>query len=394
MSDEPFSLRKIAVPAYGPSLLYGLAQGTIVPVIALTARELGASVALSGLIAALIGIGSLFSNIPAAMLAARFGERRAMVGAALFSMLALVLCSLASRVWMLGVGVLMVGAAASVFLLARQSYLTEAVPLVLRARAMSLLGGSTRIGMFAGPFAGAGAIHAVGLPGAYWTAAVAMGGAGLIAFLSPEMTLRAREGAGGMRPSMLKVLREHAGVFMTLGMAVLLISVLRSSRQVVIPLWAEYLGMAPATISLVYGLVAAIDMAVFYPAGKVMDLKGRVWVAVPSSLIMAFAFLCIPFTTMPVAFIAVCLVLGFGNGISSGVIMTLGADFAPANARTQFLGIWRLMSDLGSSGGPALLAAVTALVSLGAGIATIGSLGLITAAVFWGWLPGGRRRER
>ena len=49
------------------------------------------------------------------------------------------------------------------------------------------------------------------------------------------------------------------------------------------------------------------------------------------------------------------LVIGFGNGIGSGMIMTLGADYSPAVGRAHFLGVWRLMSDLGSTGGPALL---------------------------------------
>ncbi len=390
MSDKSFSLRKIAVPAFGPSLLYGIGNGAILPVIALSARELGASVALAGLIAALVGIGSLVSNIPAALLASRYGERRAMMGAAAFSMLALLLCAMASTVGLLALGVLMVGMAASVFLLARQTYLTEAVPGYLRARAMSTLGGTTRIGVFVGPFAGAAFIHYLGLSGAYWVALLAMFGAGAIAFASPELTAKPQSGAhAGPRPSMTGILRGHVGVFLTLGLGVLLVSALRSSRQVVIPLWADHLGLEPTAISLIYGLVAAIDMSVFYPAGKIMDQHGRLWVALPSTVLMGVALMCIPLTTAPVAFIIVSLVLGFGNGIGSGIVMTLAADASPAHGRTQFLGIWRLMSDLGSSGGPALLAALTALVSLAAGITVIGSLGLVAAVVFWRWVPRG-----
>ena len=37
-------------------------------------------------------------------------------------------------------------------------------------------------------------------------------------------------------------------------------------------------------------------MLVFYPAGKVMDRKGRAWVAVPSMLIMGIAMMLTPFT--------------------------------------------------------------------------------------------------
>lgn len=43
---QPFSLRGIAVAAFGPTLLYGIGTGAILPVVALTARDLGASVAV------------------------------------------------------------------------------------------------------------------------------------------------------------------------------------------------------------------------------------------------------------------------------------------------------------------------------------------------------------
>ena len=42
MADPSFTLRRIAVPAFGPSLLFGIGEGAILPVIPLSARELGA----------------------------------------------------------------------------------------------------------------------------------------------------------------------------------------------------------------------------------------------------------------------------------------------------------------------------------------------------------------
>ncbi|MDQ0078980.1 hypothetical protein J2S97_004183 [Arthrobacter oryzae] len=46
--------------------------------------------------------------------------------------------------WLLAVAMVVVGMAASVFSLARQKYLTEAVPVAFRARALSTLGGVSR----------------------------------------------------------------------------------------------------------------------------------------------------------------------------------------------------------------------------------------------------------
>ncbi|MGB6008803.1 MFS transporter [Castellaniella sp.] len=391
-SPESFSLRQIALPAFGPSLLFGMGEGAIFPVLALSARDLGASSAGAGLIVALVGIGSLLANLPAAALATRYGERRAMVGAAAFSLLGLALCLLASNPWLFGTGVFMIGLASAVFLLARQTFLVEAVPLHMRARAMSTLGGTMRIGMFIGPFAGAGLIHLMGLPGAYWLSALAMLGAGAISLAVPDLEPReaASPATAHPRVSMISMMRRHARVLLTLGVATALVSALRACRQIVIPLWADHIGLDAATTALIYGLMGGVDMLLFYPAGKVMDQHGRLWVALPCMLVMGLSLLAMPWTTGFASLLAVCIVLGFGNGIGSGIIMTIGADASPREGRTVFLGLWRQITDLGGSGGPLLLSGLTAVASLATGIMTIGGIGLVAAWMFWRWLPRGR----
>jgi MFS family permease len=76
----------------------------------------------------------------------------------------------------------------------------------------------------------------------------------------------------------------------------MLVSAVRATRQAVIPLWADHLALEPSVASLIYGVTGGIDMLVFYPAGKVMDQKGRRWVTVPSMVIMGVALLLTPFT--------------------------------------------------------------------------------------------------
>ena len=394
MTDESFSLRKIAVPAFGPSFLFGLGEGAILPVIALTVRQLGGSVALAALMVTLIGIGSLVTNIPASMITTRYGERWAIVGAGAWGALGMALCVLAPNLITFGVGVFMVGMASAVFGLARQSYLTETVPFRYRARALSMLGGVMRIGLFLGPFVAAGLIHVMGIGGAYWAGVGALILSAVVALRMPELPAHAAAGpaADAVAPSTLRsVGAGHTKIFLTVGIGALLVAAVRASRQAVIPLWAESIGLDAATTSLIYGLAGGIDMLVFYPAGKVMDRRGRAWVAVPSMLIIGVAMTLTPFTHSATTLLLASLLVGFGNGIGSGMIMTLGADYSPVVGRAHFLGLWRLMSDMGSTGGPALLSAVTAALSLAAGIWCTGALGLAAAAVLWYWIP---RTER
>jgi MFS family permease len=393
VASDTFSLRAIALPVYVPSFLFGLGEGAILPVIALTVRQLGGSVAVAALIVTLIGIGSLLTNIPASIITTRYGERWAIVGAALWAALAIVLCVLVDDIRVFAAGIFMVGMASSVFGLARQSYLTEVVPFHYRARALSTLGGVMRIGLFVGPFVAAGLIHLMGIGGAYWAGAGALVLAAVVAWRIPDLPPPAPPDPGTdvpavrVAPTLRSVGGDHAKLFLTLGLGVLLISAVRASRQAVIPLWAENIGLDAAVTSLIYGLAGAIDMLVFYPAGKVMDRKGRGWVAVPSMLIMGTALLLTPLTHGAGTLLMASLLIGFGNGIGSGLIMTLGADHSPVAGRAHFLGLWRLISDLGSTAGPAVLSGVTAVLSLAGGVACIGLLAFTAAGVLGYWIP-------
>lgn len=394
MDSRPFSLRRIAVSAYGPSLLFGIGEGAILPVIPLSARELGASVPEAAIIVTLIGIGSLVSNIPASMITMHRGERWAIVAAAAWCALAMALCAATGHLGVFALGAFMVGMSQAVFNLARQSYLTEAVPVAWRARALSTLGGVMRIGMFIGPFAAAAAIHFFGVTAAYGVGVAALVLAGAVAARMPDLPEHAAgpgDGAPGAvpaaAPSLRSTLSGHSRVFLTLGIGVMLISAVRASRQAIIPLWADHLLLAPSVASLIYGLAGGIDMLVFYPAGQVMDRKGRGWVAVPSMLIMGLALLLMPLTQGAWTLMLAAGLLGFGNGIGSGLIMTLGADHAPRAGRAHFLGLWRLMSDIGATCGPALLSVLVATSSLAVAIAVTGVVSLAAAGQLAWWIP-------
>ena len=393
MHPDSFSLRRIAVAAFGPSLLFGLGEGAILPIVPLSARDLGASVAVAALSVALVGVGSLVSNIPASLITMHRGERWAIVAAAVWSAAAMALCGWTHQLWAFAIGCFMVGMSQAVFSLARQSYLTDAVPVAYRARALSTLGGVMRIGMFIGPFVAAGAVHLYGLTAAYGVGVAALVVAAVVAARIPDLeAVRteagiARAPAQAATPTVMSTLRDHRRVLATLGLGVLLVSAVRAARQAVIPLWADHLGLAPSVASLIYGLAGGVEMLVFYPAGKVMDQKGRRWVAVPSMITMGIPLLLMPFTHGAATLLLAAAVVGFGNGIGSGMVMTLGADHAPHHGRAHFLGVWRLMADIGSSCGPALLSFVAAALSLGAGIGMTGLLAFAAAGQLAYWIP-------
>jgi MFS family permease len=88
-----------------------------------------------------------------------------------------------------------------------------------------------------------------------------------------------------------------------------------------------------------------------------------------------------------VSFTVVAMIMGFGNGIGSGILMTLGADVAPPEIRSKFLGVWRLCADSGSAGGPLIVSAAAGLGSLALGISAMGVTGVVAAAALLRWVP-------
>lgn len=375
------TIRSLVPTVYAPSLLFAIGQGAVIPVVALTAREAGASVGVAAFAVALRGIGAMAFDIPSGWMIARFGERRAMViGTALLTA-ALVGCILAVNAWVFAVSMFLMGNGWSVWLTARLTYVSEIMPPHLRARSLSVLGGVQRIGNFIGPFVGALVLVGNRTDSVYLVhIALAIAGCALLVWLpDPHATSSPveRHVPLGIR----RIGSEHRSTFATAGVVAGVVSVMRATRQVLLPLWADAIGLSAREVSVLFGLSAALDMVVFYPAGAISDRFGRRAVAVPCLMLMGAGLAAVPLTKDFPSMLVVGLAVGLGNGFGSGLVMTLGADHAPAVGRAEFLGLWRLVGDVGTAGGPLVLSMIQSIATLGVAATTVGTLGALGLVV-------------
>ena len=386
---EPFRLRSLVFSVYFPTIFFSIGQGAVIPAIPLFARELGASVAVAAFIVALRGIGQLIGDVPAGLAVSKWGDKGAMVaGTALIGVVAIG-ASLSPTPLMLGALVLVMGIGWSFWQIARLAYVSEAAPLEQRGRALSMTGGMNRIGNFIGPAIGGFLAEYAGLEAAFLLQA-AMGLAA-----AAMMFIVVREGTGaqqmlmseGIRGRMVETLVTHHDIYLRAGPPVIALGVLRQARQVFLPLWGEQIGLGAGQIGLITSASFFIDASIFYPVGLIMDTKGRKWVAVPCLITMAAGLAILPLTDSFAAFLAVGLLTGLGNGFGSGINMTLGADFAPDVGKGEFLGVWRLVSEVGQGGGPVVISAVTALATLGAASIVTGGIGFVGAALLILFVP-------
>lgn len=412
-------LWRFAPMIYGPTLLFGLGEGALLPLLPVIAAGLGADVSEAALVASVIVVARLIGNLPAGWAVARIGERWTMGAAGLLALIGVGATIFASSIAMLCAAVFVVGLCSSAFGLARHAFMTMRVPLGYRARALSMLGGAYRLGMFTGPFAAAGllALFASPLAAAWFFAACLAVLVLLVAFgTDPEEQIAAEgltpvptgpriaddladdsgESTTGSIPAAERVgvfrsLWRHRAVLARLGLAAASLSGIRQARIYLLPLWGVSLGLDAQTIALVIGLTGALEFTLFYASGQIMDRWGRLWASLPSMLLMSAAFLGLAFTHDLDArfgwFVAAATVIGIGNGLSSGILMTLGADLAPPADPAPFLGSWRTLTDAGGAAAPLLVAGATALWSLPAATAVIGILGLFGALGFWRYVP-------
>ncbi len=398
---------------YGPTLLFALGEGAVIPLIPVIAAELGADLATAALVASALVVGQLCGNIPAGWAVARIGERLTMAIAGVVALAAVVALALAPSLGAFALAVLLIGFCAAAFGLARHSFMTTRVPLQFRARALSLLGGTFRLGMFIGPFVAAGLLAVFGDEHAtMWFFGACLVATVLLVLLGPDperavptaatargdatLTEDTGEPVTGSIPT-----TERAGVFRTmwayrrvlsrLGLAAASLSAIRSARQVVLPLWGVSIGLDAQTIALVVGVSGAIDFALFYASGQVMDRFGRLWAALPAMLLMGLGFIALSFThdlqQSALWFAMFAAVLGVGNGLSSGILLTLGADVAPKTDPAPFLGSWRTLTDAGGAVSPLIVSAIAAAASLAVATGVVGVIGLVGAAAFVRWVP-------
>jgi len=387
-SEKPFQIRSLGLSVYLPTFLFAVGQGAVIPTIPQFATNLGATVAFAAIIVGLRGIGTMVFDVPAGVLVGRFGERYAMVIGTLALALVAVGASFSQSPWVFAMFIFVMGCAWSIWLLARLSYVSEQAPIGVRGRALSLVGGTNRMGNFVGPFIGGVIGVSIGLEYVFWLQAVmAIAASAMMFVLISDGGASNEIHDGGIYKRLSDVVVSHRKIFITAGSATIALQVLRNSRYAVFPLWGQQIGLDPVAIGVIVGVSSGIDMMLFYPVGMIMDRYGRKWVAVPSLIIMAVSMALIPISDSFITLMLIGLVSGFGNGMGAGVVMTLGADFSPAVGRGEFLGVWRLIGDMGTAGGPFVIGGIVAVASLGAASIATGGIGLIGALVMYLFVP-------
>ncbi len=390
ISRSENGVRALILSFYLPALMVTLGQGLLVPILPLYAADFDISYVLIGLVLAGEGIGTLIADVPTGMLQRRFGNKQVMMMGLLVKALSLGLLFFAGSIWVVLALRLIAGFGRSMYTVSAHVYVTNQVELGKRGKAISMFGGTYRLGGFIGPAIGGILAGLVGFRVTFLFMAVVT----VAGFLLVALFTRGRKRGIAEPPndghglSIVASLRENARVLASAGAAQVFGQMVRAGRMVVIPLFAaDVLGLGVDQIGLIVSISVAVDFSLFLVAGWLMDRYGRKFAIVPCFGIQALGMALVPFSVSFAGLLFAATLIGFGNGLGAGSMMTLGSDLSPDHSRGEFLGLWRLIGDVGHTGAPLVVGVVADALLLSSAIWVIAGSGLLAAGIFTFFVP-------
>ena len=384
-TEQPFKIKSLVYPVFLPSFLFAVGEAALIPVIPASAQAFGADLATAGFIAGVGMLGTLFADIPAARVVNYFGERKAMIYAAAVAASGILFAVFATNLLMLSIGIFITGACHAIFGLARHGYIAEVVPVEKRGRALAILGGAFRGGSFVGPLLGALVISLVGVSAVFWLPVI-------FSLLAGAILLTTKPGSMADTPpnqghSLFFIAKREGYKLRTLGLAATTLTIARTARTIGLPLWALYINLPVETAALYIGIAGALDFALFYTSGQVVDRFGRLWAAVPTLAGMAVSLFALTFAQDATGFLIAALALSLSNALGSGLVMVIGADLAPKDARNEFLAFYRLMVDGGIAMTAPAISIMTLMFGLPVALAGVSVITLGGAFGMWKYIP-------
>ncbi len=339
-----------------PWTLAQLGRGMLLPVVPLYLRDAGLSYTMVAVVLAALGLGAVLGGLPSGSIAGRHGPEWLFVGATVATGLTAALLGISTAVFALvafrllyGVGV--VGMRVSV-----QMLVNLAAPVRLRGRGMSGLGGALRLAFFVGPLVGGVLVDLVGFSMTFLVCGVTTL-CGLIPFLAVRRDRP--EGQRFDRPavpwsSLSNALHQHRGLLFLAGTGPALVMTVREGRNVVVPLIGDELGLSATAVGALVAIGTGADLLLFPVAGWLMDRFGRLYAIVPAFSLLGLGMFVLGMSDTATGAIVAGVIMGIGNGMSAGTMLTLGGDLAPTDAG-PFLAALGMMQDSGAVVGPVIV---------------------------------------
>jgi len=324
----------------------------ISPVLPQYALSFSIPVALVGWAISAFALARLVADIPAGLLADRFGRKAIMVSGLVLIIVSSIVAGTASTYVWLVFARIVGGVGSALYMTSATTWVVQVSAGESRGRYMSLYTGLVFAGTAFGPTIGGYTAARYGLGAPFFAYAV-FGLAGLIATL-PLKEPAGSSNAAGSKMSMkdiVNILSNHS--FMLVNCAVLALFFLRTGvRGTLVPLYASLnLGLSEDRIGILL-TVAAVGTAIStFPSGWLSDKVGRKIPMMACLFLSGVAAILIPWQGDWSGLMGIMAFYGVATGLQ-GSIAAWPADVAAKERLGASMGIYRVMADIGMVLGP------------------------------------------
>lgn len=373
-------LCRLVPPLYVPVAAMTLGVGIILPLVPLYLEDTGVSLSLVGVIIGAFGVGAALIGVPASAFAERRSNDHLLLVAMVAAGVSVAVFGLTEVAVLLILARLIGGFGFGAMGQSRQLFVTRGVPLRFRGRVTSGMGGTHRLALAVGPLIGGAVAETVSFRAAFLLAGVVMI-AGAVFWVLPGGREEVEVAAAAPRVDVVEALRRHRRLVVVGGLGPMLIMAGREGRYVVIPLVADRLGLSVSEIGGLLAVGTVIDFVVFPVSGVLMDRLGRLYAIVPAFTVMAIGMVMLGLADTATDVAVASVLIGAGNGVTSGAMLTLGADLAPAEEQGPYLAGFNLVTNFGFFLGPFAVGAVADLAGLDVSAYVLGAI--LMAGVAW-----------
>ncbi len=343
----------------GATFLVMVGQGVVSPVLPLYAKDFGVGAEMVGLTLTVFGVARLLLNVPAGIIADRYGRRVLLIGGPVLTSIGMFGSGFADSIWTLLIWRFVAGGGSAFYMSGALIYLIDIAPPERRARYVATNQWALSVGVALGPGIGGIVADARGLSAPFYLVGVTAIVTAVYAVVRlPETRPDEPEETPdtGEKQATAWSFMKTKGFLLIAAVTATIFMTRVGTKGTLVPLHAnDALDWGPKEIGVVFTLTGVMTLFTLLPAAWASDHLGRRAVILFSGLAAGLGTILVAMSDGVTGFVVGNVVMTLGTGTAGPAPAAYIADIAPPNKRGLAITLYRSAGDVGFLAAPPLL---------------------------------------